>query len=381
MNRSEILTGSWVNGKKPSILLRRGESSDSRTVRTNMTELMLPKSRKRTERQAEEIAFAQELEAIQQKIGFRVSSRGWCYQLEGFGLINKDQFNQAENAINKLRKNGLLPIDFTSEEQGRQFSGIEWPDRESPEEFLKGYLEAALECETYYTPDWWDDEEYYIQIVVEKIDLKTLFEPVCKEFHIPIATSSGWASMLMRAKYAARFRLYENKGYKCVLLYCGDFDPAGLQISKFLKKNLYDLMNIRWDKGARGYDPSNLIIERFGLEYDFIEDNNLSWINNLLTGSGRNLADPSHPDHYKPFVQDYLAQYGARKCEANALVINPESGRQLARDAIEKYLGDDATDRFKARKQAIIDHLEDFRADTGLTTAIQEAIDIIEAEE
>jgi len=347
-----------------------------------MTGLMLPTSRERKERQAEEIAFAQELEAIQEKIGFRVSSRGWCYQLEGFGLINKDQFDQAENAINKLRKKGLLPIDFTAEEQGRQFSGVEWPTTETPEEFLKGYLEAALECEDYYTPKWWEGEDYYIQMVVEKIDLVSLFEPVCKEYHIPIATSSGWASMLMRARYASRFRYYEKRGYKCVLLYCGDFDPAGLQISKFLRKNLYDLMNIRWEAGAGGYDPTDLIVERFGLEYDFIEENNLTWIDNLLTGSGKNLADPSHPDHYKPFVQDYLAQYGARKCEANALVIRPEQGRELCRKAIEGYLGEGAIERFKAKTQAIKEHLEDFRAETGLASVIQEAIDLIdEAEE
>jgi len=37
-------------------------------------------------------------------------------------------------------------------------------------------------------------------------------------------------------------------------------------------------------------------------------------------------------------VQDYLREFGARKCEANALVVVPEMGRQLVRDAIMQHL-------------------------------------------
>jgi hypothetical protein len=51
------------------------------------------------------------------------------------------------------------------------------------------------------------------------------------------------------------------------------------------------------------------------------------------------------------FVRDYIAKYGERKCEANALVVAPQQGRQLAEDAIVKYLGHDSISRFKAKRQ------------------------------
>ena len=322
--------------------------------------------------------FARALEELSDQIGFRLSSRGWCYQLEGFGLIDKAQFDKVERVINRCRGNGLLPVDFTAEEEGRQFSGVEDPEEETPPQFMRGYLEAALDCEEEYTPDWWEDEDFYIQLIVEKIDLKTLFQPICEEFHIPIATSKGWSSMLQRAEYARRFAEAEDKGLGCVLLYCGDHDPDGTRISDFLRKNLEDLQDIVWADGASGYDPTDLKIERFGLNYDFIDRYRLTWIDNLITGSKRDLASPGHPNHFLPYVQDYLATYGARKCEANALVVRPVEARQLVTLAIEDFLGPDARRRFEAKRQAIRAELYAFRQAHGLQGGIEEAIRIID---
>jgi hypothetical protein len=338
--------------------------------------LVLPSS-KGKQRIYEVAEFAKGLKEISSSVGFKISARGWCYQLEGFRLINKSQFDLVEGLINDCRKKGLLPIDFTAEEEGRKFSGVEKPEESTPVQFMKQFLQAALQCENWYTPDWWDGEEYYLQMVVEKIDLKTLFEPVCKEYHIPIATSKGWASMLQRAEYAKRFAEAEAKDLKCVLLYCGDHDPDGLRISDFLRSNLEDLKHIRWEDGTEGYDPLDLIIERFGLDYDFIEANHLTWIENLITGSGKNLADPSHPNYEMDYVQDYISKIGIRKCEANALVVRPAQAQEFCRQAIEKYVGSEALGRFKKKRDAIIEELESFRDRTGLNEAIKKALDII----
>ena len=97
----------------------------------------------------------------------------------------------------------------------------------------------------------------------------------------------------------------------------------------------------------------DVIIERFGLNYDFINLNHLSWIDGLSTGSGKRLDDIGHRDHNKPFVQNYLKDYcpawvppvdarapgtGARKCEANALVVQPRKARKLCLAAVLRYL-------------------------------------------
>lgn len=370
-----------------------------------MSELKLPSGRgiKRVESLT---AFAQALEELGSQAGFKISARGWAYQLEVERLINKSQFDLVEKIVNECRKDGYLPIDFTAEEEGRKFSGVENPEEESPIGYMRNYLEGAMECQEWYTMDWWDGEEYYIQMVVEKIDLKTLFGPVCKKYHIPISSSKGWSSLLHRAEYARRFLEAEDKGLKCVLLYAGDHDPDGGRISDFLRKNIWDLRNIVWDDGKRGYDPGGeiygtakkkkgekskivlisdepekLIINRFGLNYDFIIENNLTWIDNLETGKKtlpNDLSDPAHPNYHMQYVQDYLRNYGARKLEANAIVTIPDKAQELCRNAIEEYLGGAALDRFEAKRQEIRDELSDFRERTGLDDAIENAIRLID---
>lgn len=297
--------------------------------------------------------FANQIQRISRTIGFKVSSRGWCYILEGYRLINKDQFDKVDNLINSCRRYGYLPIDFVAEESSRQFSGIEEPDDGSVVEVFGNYLRGAMHASDHFTPDWWNGEEYYIQMVVEKIDLVTLFSPVCEIFKIPIANAKGWSSMLQRAEYARRFAEAENNGLKCVLLYCGDHDPDGLRISEFIQTNLEDLKDIQWDDGTPGFDPADLIIERFGLNYDFIIQNRLTWIDNLITGSGKNLASPAHKNNKMQYVQHYIKTVGIRKCEANSIVTNPRNARDLCRQAIEKYLGADAEERFLQKRDAI----------------------------
>ena len=112
---------------------------------------------------------------------------------------------------------------------------------------------------------------------------------------------------------------------------------------------------------ADGVDwyPDEIEIVRFGLNYDFIEENNLSWINNLETSSGARLDSPRHKDHRKPYVQNYLAKYGARKVEANALVTRPDAGRQLMSDTLEKYIDEDASDEFDYRMSSLREELEE----------------------
>jgi len=324
--------------------------------------------------------FAEKLMELSDRIGFKVSARGWCYQMESERLINKDEFDKVESWINKCRKKGILPIDFTLEEEGRQFSGVEKPTTQSPVSFMGLYVNASLSAEDYYTPDWWNGEEFYIQMLVEKIDLKTLFEPICKKYHIPIATSKGWSSMLQRGVYARRFKEAEDKGLRPVLLYCGDHDCDGLRISEFIRSNLEDLKDVVWEDGEEGYDPYNLKIVRFGLNADFIEQHKLTWINNLITGSKKDLANPNHRNFNMPYVRDYIRIYGVRKCEANAIVPLPNIARKLVESAIIDFLGVDAVDRFEEKRKNVKKILDNFRKKTGLDKSLKEALKIIEKE-
>lgn len=121
-----------------------------------------------------------------------------------------------------------------------------------------------------------------------------------------------------------------------------DIPVARARISQTIRKGLRDMI------GAIKWDPSGLIIDRFGLNQNDIEDHGLTWIPNLKSGSGRD-PDPRHKD-----VRGYISRYGVRKCESNALLKDEETlriGQKLCRDAIESYYGADALARFKGKRE------------------------------
>jgi hypothetical protein len=249
----------------------------------------------------------------------------------------------------------MLPIDIASVDESRGFGCIESLDNNTAEEEAEFWVDYVLnDVGNDYTPySFWESQECYCQMLVEKIDLRKLFEPICNKLKIPIANAKGWPDIHMRAAMMQRYKFWEGKGKRPVLLYCGDFDPVGLQISDSYRNMFTDI------SGAVGWHPDSLIIDRFGLNYDFIQSAGLSWIENLITGNTneeKDLADPRHKDHNKPHVQDYIKAYGARKVEANAIVVVPEMGRKLCREAIEKYVSEDAPDEY-------VENLTDIRQD------------------
>jgi hypothetical protein len=286
--------------------------------------------------------FSREIMKIRSRLEFAPSTRGWCYILEELGL-RKGDFTIAERAITLCRKSGDLPLDIVSEDATRETIGLIDIDDDPPREYADRILSTSKYYIDHYEPiDFWVQQKTYVEMVVEKIDLKNLFAPVCTKHFVPLTNMKGWADLNSRARIMKRMQAREAKGQRCVLLVCTDLDPGGLLIAEQLRQNLADLTP------ATGWSPENLIIERFGLTGEFVRKHRLAWIENLETGSGENLADPKHRDYGKPHVQEYIAKYGERKCEANALIVRPEAGRRLCRDAIRRYVRNSDLDRHSA---------------------------------
>lgn len=105
----------------------------------------MPKGRG-NQREEELEAFADKLKEICEHVGFKISARGWAYQLEGFRLINKNQLDLAESIINECRNKGYLPIDFVPEDDPRMFRGVEIVMDYSPCVFMRRYLDSSLRC-------------------------------------------------------------------------------------------------------------------------------------------------------------------------------------------------------------------------------------------
>jgi len=202
---------------------------------------------------------------------------------------------------------------------------------------IKEKVRNLLDNLAFLSTDFWIGEKYYLMMCVEKGDILELFKPVCDEYHVPIVSSKGWSPILLRAHIAVLAQKAEARGLTPVLLLFYDHDPAGLKITARFRKNLRDC------RRGTGWSPDKLIIERFGLNEEDIDKYNLTWIENLRTGSGRESRG-----------QEYIQKYGRRKCESNALFKNDETlkaAEEICRNAIEKYYGSDAKERFKRKEE------------------------------
>ena len=175
-------------------------------------------------------------------------------------------------------------MDIVSEDRNRAFDNLEQIDDASPEEEAAAIVSYVEHSHRSYAPfSFWDDKDVYLEAVVEKLSLKSLFSPVCAEFCIPIANGKGWSDMNLRDGMLTRIRRRAAEGKQCIILYCGDHDPGRDSDFGILRKNLSDLLTHAEWLQLMGH----LTVDRFGLNYDFIEEQNLTWIDNLETGSGK----------------------------------------------------------------------------------------------
>jgi hypothetical protein len=155
----------------------------------------------------------------------------------------KDQaYKWVSGLLVEARENGDFPwhgIVDTGRRTIHRYRG------KSLQEFSDGCQKA------YYVLDPWRLQEKRIEVWVEKDDMADALDRIVRELRIPIYVAKGYGSATVKNDACKRY----GDGSRHVLLYCGDFDPSGIDIERELKENL----------AANGVYP---IIERVTLTYE-----------------------------------------------------------------------------------------------------------------
>lgn len=273
------------------------------------------------------------------RLGFAPVARSWLYALESEGKITKGDFTWAGKWLADRRKEGMIPFELVGADSTRALTGHDAHDQEAtPREYINRQLRESLEQAAMYWPSsYWKHQRFFPILWTEKRDLVKLFEP-----ELPAAVrrfaSKGQADVNSRVALIEECMWAEDHGLEPVVLYCGDHDPMGLQISNGIISNLLPLAEVLgWGRELKRMERDGRIV-RFGLNADFIEAAGLLWIDGLETSSGEDLANPKHKQHGFPYVQSYLAEFGPRKVEANALIANPSAARELIGEVLWQWL-------------------------------------------
>ena len=300
-----------------------------------MSPILLPFNRGRaaTEAHVREVLrpLADAIRRERERFNFSPGARGWCYVLEGLGLCSKGDFAKVQERITRCRKLGLLPlnicaVDDTRESQG----GGAWAYDLTPAEFLaraiNGLRTRYRACNTL------DVYRFNVEVLVEKLDLVGLFQRVLYEFGVPVICTRGSNDMHSRAGILQRAA---STALPTVVLAFGDHDPGGLSIISHTRDNLAECV-VAAEVDASVIDRVSVV--RAGLLRKDVEALGLTWIDGLETSAGGDLASPSHPQHRNADVQAYLAEFGPRKCEANALIARPTEAAEVLRRELLKYI-------------------------------------------
>lgn len=305
-------------------------------------------------------AMGEAIEKMSRETGYKFGPRGWAYFAEGLGLITKGEFDRFEKLLTDMRKDGELDPDVIEADASRMATTVYDYDATdiAPEELAQYAIDEISErlrtwAQSYHETAYWDGLDFYVEMIVEKKDLVQIFRSTADKYNIRITNGKGDTDIHTRLAILKRFRDHTYQGRRCILLAIGDHDPKGLHIVEGLHRNIMsciDLKGLDWD------EPEFEVVN-IGLTEQQIDELGLMRISNLETGGGRDLSDPRHPDHSKPYVQDYIARFGVWKCEANALVGNPRKARDLLESAINRFVPashpDDAEERNAPGKEQV----------------------------
>lgn len=294
------------------------------------------------------------IERLSADSGYKFGPRGWAYFAEGLGLITKGEFARFEKLLTDMRKDGELDPDVIEPDSSRMATTVgdfDASDRD-PEDYARWAVDDIGErlkswSRAFHRTGYWDDLDYYVEMIVEKKDLVQIFRTTADRYNVRITNGKGDTDIHTRLAMLKRFRDHTLAGRRCILLAIGDHDPKGLHIVQGLQRTIMSCANL---KGLDWPYPEFEVVN-IGLTEEQIDDLDLMKIGNLETGGGRDLSDPGHPDHSKPYVQDYIARFGVWKCEANALVGHPRKAQGLLESSINQFIPDGHPDFVKAKNE------------------------------
>ena len=160
--------------------------------------------------------------------GYRLSSRQICYQLLTKNIIAGSEFDSTEALVSNGRLAGLIDWDAI-EDRSREM--VQNPHWDNPKEIL-------LSCSQQFKIDKWAVQPNYVEVMVEKQALEGVLIPVCKKLDIPFTANRGYVSSTTLYEASKRFLARLNRGKAAFVIYLGDHDPSGIDMTRDISERL-----------------------------------------------------------------------------------------------------------------------------------------------
>lgn len=292
--------------------------------------------------------------------GYSLTLRQLYYQFVARDLIknNQKEYNRLGRIISEARLAGY--IDWKSIED-RTRSLTSWRHYDDP-------ADAIERLSRTYEIDMWENQEYYVEVWVEKDALAGVLNKVCGRLDLPYFSCRGYTSSTEIWKASQRLGeknfLYEKK---VVVLHLGDHDPSGIDMTRDIELRLneyavtpeyrhYELENIWTDPDyinhVKNHDHGWPIeVKRIALNMDQIEELN---------------PPPNFAKVTDSRYDFYREKYGSNSWELDAL--EPSYISDLITNEVNAVLNQEQWDEDRERNEKdveimtkISDHYDDVK--------------------
>lgn len=251
------------------------------------------------------------------QLGYKLSLRQLYYQCVARGYIENSQksYKNMGSLISDGRQAGLIDWDMI-EDRGRDtVIPSHW---NSPAEIVRA---AANQ----FRIDKWEDQPYYVTVMVEKDALSGVLEPVCRRLDIGITANKGYSSSSTMYEIGQKlnYEYYENDKH-ILVIYLGDHDPSGIDMTRDVEDRLSMYSTIPAD---------SMQVVRLALNMDQVERWN---------------PPPNPAKETDSRFDSYRRKYGDTSWELDA--INPTALAQLVTTEVEEVRDDDLWDEAVKRE-------------------------------
>jgi hypothetical protein len=240
-----------------------------------------------------------------------------------YKLPNKrSSYNGLSRQLVKAREDGDID-DTRIVDRARQTLGGD-NGFASPEEYLEAKIQAF--SGNYYTRRQWEDQPQYVEVWVEKDALSMQLSNACEGFRVVICPSRGYSSYAYLKREAVDTRFSEYVDRPIVILYFGDHDPSGMQMTEDLQTRL--------SKYGEGMD---IHVKRIALNFEQVQ---------------RYKLDPNPVKSADTRSKKYVDNYGTSCWELDAIPPNElqEIARKAVTQEIDADIWEECANRWKREK-------------------------------
>lgn len=296
--------------------------------------------------------------------GYELTLRGLYYRLFALDLFPASWADPKTGNKNNIRSYNKLKTIISD---GRLAGLIDWDhlvDRLRVVDQNLHFDSPAHRIRTAaqnYARDKWEGQEYRVEVWYEKDAVLGILQPVCNELDVASFVCRGYGSSSSVWQGAMRLLKWARAGYKTRIIYFGDHDPSGTDMTRdvFDRVTLFVRHHLiqDWVRAHAKDAPTPKKEEELEAWYGRVADGVEA--DGLIPEVDRVALNMSQIEEYNPppapaKVTDsragkYIEEHGEDCWELDAL--EPQVLEAVLREAIDRYRDEDLWNEIRDREE------------------------------